>query len=331
MHNFFGLDLGTSEVRVLQAEKEKTGFKIKHFARTGVSSGVEPEAIKAAMKEAKIKGSVEVNVALPESDVYARIITTPKLSTTELSSSIQFEAEQYVPVPLEEVELYHQIISGGDEPDQTSMDVLLIAVTKTRLKQLTSLLDVAGLIPRSLETELFSLHRVVGNPGKSQLVVSFGYKTTDMMVLNKSRPVFLHSFSSGGLALTRALVNELSLSDEQAEQYKRTYGLREELLEGKVAKALVPLIDEVVTQINKALVYVQQQGKYSQPEQVVMAGGGALLPGLTGYLVEKLNLEVVVADPFIGFVKDDDFSKLVTSEANPDLATVGGLAIKGLV
>ena len=133
------------------------------------------------------------------------------------------------------------------------------------------------------------------------------------------------------MALTRALVNELSLSDEQAEQYKRTYGLREELLEGKVAKALVPLIDEVVTQINKALVYVQQQGKYSQPEQVVMAGGGALLPGLTGYLVEKLNLEVVVADPFIGFVKDDDFSKLVTSEANPDLATVVGLAIKGLV
>ena len=136
--------------------------------------------------------------------------------------------------------------------------------------------------------------------------------------------------ASGAMAMTKTLMNEFNLSAEQAEQYKKTYGVREDMLEGKVAKLITPLVDEVVAQVNKAMVYLTQQGFNKKPEQLVMTGGGALLPGMSGYLVKKTNMEVVVGDPLAKFVKSEDIKKLITSESNPQLATTVGLAIKGL-
>jgi type IV pilus assembly protein PilM len=140
----------------------------------------------------------------------------------------------------------------------------------------------------------------------------------------------MHSLPMGGMSLTRSLVNEMNLSEIQAEQYKQTYGLRSDLLEGKVGVVLTPLMNELINQINKAYSYLSERGYKKTPEQVILAGGGALLPGLTNFLVAKLNTEVIVADPFKNFVKDDDFKKLVTLEANPHWTTAVGLAIKDL-
>lgn len=331
MSSFFGLDIGSSQVKVLQAQKHETGYLVKHFAALNIQGRKVEEVVKSAVKEAEIKFTAEVNVALPESEVYTRIVTTPRLSETELASSIQYEAEQYVPVPMDQVELFHQVLDQTQVVgDEKKMQVLLIAVTKERLKKLTELLDVAGLMPKSLETELFSLKRVFSDENKIQLLMSLGHKTTDMMVLNKGVPVFLHSMALGSQAMTKTLMNELGLNQEQSEQYKRTYGVRSDLLEGKVARLLTPLIDQVVEQVAKAGVYLGQLGFKKQIEQLVLVGGGALLPGLSSYLVKQTNIEVVVGDPLQRFIKDENLNKMIGKESNPQLATVIGLAIKDL-
>jgi len=330
--SFFGLDIGSSQVKVLQAEKENHGFKLTHFAALDHPGGEIFATIQKVIKAAGIKMAAEANLSLPESDVYTRIIETPLLSETELASSIQYEAEQYVPIALSEVELYHQVLDNlSEDGEKKTMRVLLIAVPKERIKKLTTLMDQAGLIPKSLETELFSLKRIYADEQKSQLLILFGHKTTDLMIMKKGSPLFLHSMSSGGMALTKAMMSDLSLSEDQAKQYKQTYGMREDLLEGKVTNVLKPLIDEVINQVNKAFLYIQQLGHKKLPEQAVIAGGGALLPGLSGYLVKKLNMEVVVGDPFARFVKDENFKKMITSESNPQLSTVAGLALKSLL
>jgi type IV pilus assembly protein PilM len=331
MAKTFGLDIGSDSIKVLQAERAKEGFRLVHFASLSCAGEDQAEVIKQVVKEAGIKGG-EVNVALPESDVYTRIVQTPRLSQAELASAIQYEAEQYVPVSLEEVELYHQVLMPVElAAEQKTMDVLLIAVKKERLKRLTDLLDKAGLMPRSLETELFALKRIFAKPDKPQLLVSFGHRTTDLMALDKGLPLIIHSFPTGGLALTKTLTNELSLSLEEAEQYKRSYGLRDDVLEGKIAKLLTPLIKELVNQIKKAYVFIQQKGKHHLPEELIITGGGALLPGLSVFLAEQLNVEVLVGDPLVGFIKDDEFKKKIGSETNPQLATVTGLALKDLI
>lgn len=328
MKNVFGLDLGSAQIKVLQAEPAGLQYKLKHLAVESVVNETEAEAILKLVKAAGIRASSEVNLALPEAEVYTRIVDIPKLSEAELNSAIQFEAEQYVPVSLSEVELFHQIIPAPDGVESKTMKVLLIAAPKDRLNQLTVLLDSANLLPRSLETEMFSLKRVLADPDRYQLLLLLSHKTTDMMVVYKGEPVLLHSFPGGGLGLTRSLVSEMGLSEMQAEQYKHTYGLRADLLEGKVAHVLLPQLIELVAQIDKAYVYLHDQGFKKNPEQVVLAGGGALLPGLTGFLVAKLNTEVVVADPFKNFVKNETFHRLVLSEANPQWSVAAGLAIK---
>ena len=186
MGAFFGLDIGSNEIKALQASKLGGGYKVDRFAAQVIAGKDPVEVIKAVIKEAKIRSTTEVNVALPESEVYTRIVTTPYLSETELASSIQYEAEQYVPVPMDQVELYHQVLTDKSQvADQKEMRVLLIAVTKERLKKLTDLLDKAHLIPKTLETELFCLKRVFTDPQKVQLIISFNHKTTDMLILNK--------------------------------------------------------------------------------------------------------------------------------------------------
>ena len=331
MSTFFGLDIGSTQVKVMQAFKNNQGLTVEKFALVETNPENQIMAIKQAMKEAGIKGTAEVNVALAESEVYSKIIDTPKLSETELASSIQYEAEQYIPVALAEVELFHEVLLIQEGVKEKMMKVLLIAVPKERIKSLLSLIDQAELIPKSLETELFSVKRLFSKEDKIQILLSCGYKTTDLMILSKGIPVFNYSVSVGGLALTKSLMNELSLPVDQAEEYKKTYGLRTDLLEGKVAKILTLVVDEIVSQINKAMMFLQQQGFNKPPEELVLVGGGALLPGLSAYLAAKLNLEVVVGDPFAKFIKNEAFKKLVIQESNPQLTTVTGLAVKGLI
>lgn len=330
MASFFGLDLGSAQIKVARAEKSAQGYRLKNLASVTVVNITEIQAIQAAVKQAGIRQSTEVNLALPESEVYTRIIAVPRLSEAELNSAIQIEAEQYVPIPLEEVELFHQILSVSESAEEKNMRVLLVAVPKNKLAKVTNLLDQAGLIPHSLETELFSLKRILADPSRFQLVLLLSHRTTDMMVIHKGEPVLLHSFPGGGSALTLSLVSEMGLSESQAEQYKHAYGLRTDLLEGKVAAVLRPLMNNLVVQINKAYSYLSEQGFKKVPEQVVLAGGGALLPGLTGFLVGKLNTEVVVADPFKLFIKDESFRKLVPGDVNPQWSVAAGLAVKGL-
>ncbi|MFC1627383.1 type IV pilus assembly protein PilM [Patescibacteria group bacterium] len=331
MSTFFGLDIGTSQVKVLQAKKEKEGFEVDHFAALDIGANEAVQVARQAIQESGVKISTEVNLALPESDVYTRIVETPKLSDTELASSIRYEAEQYVPISLDQVELFHQTLEDRGEGMKNLMRVLLIALPKEKLKKLTEFVDQVGLIPQSLETELFALRRVFTDSQKSQVILLLGHKTTDLMLLEKGSPLFLHSMPSGSFSLTKTLMGELGLSEDQAEQYKRTYGIRADLLEGKVAKVLTPLVDEIITQISKSFMYVQQLGHKKLPEQIVITGGGALLPGLSSYLVKKLNVEVVVGDPFKRFVKDEEFAKKITQKDSPHLATVTGLALKGLI
>lgn len=330
MASFFGLDLGSSQIKVAQAESSGQGFKLQHLAVESMINETETETISKVIKTAGIKFSSEVNLALPESEVYTRIVDVPKLSETELNSAIQFEAEQYVPVSLDEVELFHQILTPSEASDSKTMPVLLIAVPKEKLTKINRFLDDAGLIPHNLETELFSLKRVLSEANRYQLILLLSHKTTDMMVIYKGEPILLHSYPGGGLALTRSLITEMNLSEMQAEQYKQTYGLRHDLLEGKVAAVLMPMMSELVNQINKAYASLNEQGYKKNPEQIVLAGGGALLPGLTGFLASKLNTEVVIADPFRQFVKDETFNRLVKTEANPQWSVAVGLAIKGL-
>lgn len=332
----FGLDIGTQGLRLVQVNKEGTGFRLLSIAYSGFSGlGLQSEAeadhralaeaIRKLVEESKAPKSVVAG--LPEAAVFSRLIEVPPLSDDELSSSIAWEAEQYVPVPLEEVNLDWEVVSRPKKGEKDKkMEVFLVAAPTRLVEKYESVLKLAGLNPVAIETESIAMARsLVPESQASLLLIDFGTSATDMIALRRGEIVLTSSIPTGGAAFTRALKGALKMDESKAEEYKRTYGLRDEL-EGRIKNALLPLLRVIVTEIKKLMDFYQSQYGAEPLSRVVLTGGTAKMPEVTNFLTDKLGLEVQIGDPFAKLKKDHLLEKF---EADVPLFSVAvGLAMK---
>ncbi len=313
-----GLDLGSNSIKVV--ELAKTGNKQFKLVNGGIiatppaslfsESTIEQEAVSSAikhlLKEAKINNN-EVRVALPEAQVFTLVIETPPISEKELASSINWEAEQYIPMPLDEVVLDWKILVQGKKTNEKNQ-VLLVAAPKRVIEKYQYILDKADLNPLCLETELIATSRaLMGSVPqlKNLMIVNMGAETTDFSLLNEGTLLFTRSVATGGLAFTRAIKQNLQLEESQAEEYKKAYGLEEDKLEGKVANILKPLVSSIVAELEKGVSFYHEKFPDRQIEVILLAGGSSLLPGLIPFIVDKLGIETQIGNPF-SFVSIDN-------------------------
>lgn len=312
MTGYFGLDIGSSSIKAVQSSlmgsKAYTvlavGLEMNpagsvDFTRPEVCNKLGP-AVKKLLSEAKIRDK-RVVVSVAESRIYSRIILLPVMSEAELSSAIKWEAEQFVPVPVAEVELDFSIVS---QPVKGSGDgkmlVYLVAAPKKYLEAQVDFLVGLGLEPIAVESEMVAVARALsfGDLTATSLIVHIGAMSSVLAIVDGSALTFSYVTELGGVALTRALAQALSLPLPQAEEYKRTYGLDEAQLEGKVRTGLLLVLDGIVTEMRKAMEYHLSSRK-SRVARIVLSGGGAYLPELSNYLSGVFGgIEVVVADPF---------------------------------
>jgi type IV pilus assembly protein PilM len=271
----------------------------------------------------------DVISALPESQVFTRVISIPKMSGKELKNAMQWEAEQYIPIPLRDVSLDYQVIGDTGAPDK--MDVLLVAAPLTLTKKYLKILTDAGLEVIGLETETLATSRsLVGVNPKSPttLVANIGAGTTDISIVAKGFIRFTRSISTGGEAFARAVSQELGFEIGQAREYMRSYGLEESQLEGKVMQAIKPIFDVVVSEIKRSIAYYATHSKNDVIKRVIVSGGAADLPGILVYLAAALNLEVQLADPWEGLVISRKFARQELEDTGPRFAVAVGLALK---
>lgn len=309
-----GVDVGTAAIKVVELTGSQDRPKIE-----GIGLGVNPlgnlatnneaelrqlaEAVRKTVMDAGIKKVTKVRSALPEWQVYTRVIEVPPLSEAELASALSWEAEQYIPVPLAEVNLDWEVLRRptASAPNQ-KMEVLLVAAPKAAVEQRAQLLQVAGLEPIGLETEILATVRslVRGNDGAPLMIGNLGAMGTTISIVEEGRLVFAYAVPTGGIALTRAVSQGLGLEFAQAEEYKRSYGLDESQLEGKIGRAMATVGVELVTELRKAMNFYAGRSPKLGLKRLILAGGGAQMPGLTGYLAGQLNLEVIVGNPLAG-------------------------------
>ena len=298
----FGLDIGSSAIKVVQLSGGKGKYRVEAMG-LGVNPGGEPaqiaEAVRRVVMEAGIK-TRQVKAALAEAQVYTRVIQVPPLSEAELASSLSWEAEQYVPIPLTEVNLDWQIMRRGEGQ---KMEVLLVAAPKRSVEWLVGVLQSAGLEPVGLETEILAAARalVPGEQVPPTLVCNLGATAANLAIVENGQVVFTYLAQSGGMALTRVISQSLGLELAQAEQYKRTYGIDETQLEGKISKAMMPILTALVMELRKAMNFYATRNQQVPLSRLVLAGGGAQLPGLSGFLAAQLGMEVVIGTPLAGF------------------------------
>ena len=332
--DIFAVDFGSVTTKVVRLSPSKKGmFKLEALgvAQTpvgGIVNGSQATLERVAEMLVKLKNDAKINTknvvaAIPESEVFTKLVSFPKMSMDDLSSAVAYEAEQYIPLPMQDVNYSYSL--GADRPDG-GMDVLIVAAPIKLIEKYEQVLQMAGLSPVAVDTEMIGLCRAVVDPADmaSILVVDVGARTTDLAVVRQGRVTFTRSVSVGSAALTRALMNGLQIDEAQAEQFKRAYGLQDTQLEGKVALALKQVAQTMAVEISRtAQFYASRSGE--SVGSVRIAGGGAGLPGLVTYLSEFVPGEIQIANASLRVEQD---GRLESVENLSQYGVVFGLAMK---
>jgi type IV pilus assembly protein PilM len=331
-----GLDIGSRTIKVVELAKEGKGWRLLASGIVGFE-GLSPDAVKEAkdidligqvikklFREAKIS-SKEVSVALPEPSVFTRTIKFPPLTDQEVASAVKWEAEQYIPIPVADAIVQHQILERK-ETNPPQVLVLLVASPRAITEKYVKVLQDAGLTVVGVETELLALTRALAPAGKTALLVDFGAKTTDIAITHNGQLTFSRSISTGGEAFTRAVAQGLGMQYAQAEEYKRAYGLSGNQLEGKVKQTLDPVFKIVTDEIKKATHFYQSDGG-DAPALVILSGGTSNMPEAMNTVSRLLGLETVLGNPFANVVVEPEAMKALAPYA-PLYSIAVGLAMR---
>jgi type IV pilus assembly protein PilM len=338
--NAFGLDIGTTTIKMVYLSHENNifGYNSSILAPTP-TPGMQSESsfdhqemaqfIKKYVLDAKITTN-NVNIALPENQVFTKVIDMPILTDKELASAIYWEAEQYVPAQLDTMTLDWKVLrTPTDRTSEQKMQVLLVAAPTHLVKKYQEILDIVGLNVVSVETEILSVIRSIGQAPNSPtfILLHIGALSTTLSIVQKGIILFNYSIPLGGIAMTRGIASDFGFSPTQAEEYKRVYGLSDKNLGGKVGRAIEPILTEILSEIKKAIAFYSEKYKNESPvSQILLTGGNARLPGIDLYFVKNIGIETVIANPW-KLLNIQNVPESVQADA-PEYAVAIGLALK---
>lgn len=322
----FGLDIGTTSLKAVWLSVEKSGYALEAAATipattsnlmsdSAVDHEVIAQTIRKLIEDARITTKY-VNIALPETRVYTKVIEMPALSDKELSSAIYYEAEQYISVPLETLTLEYRVLRRVQ--NNPKMNVLLVGAPTKLVEKYSTVLSGAGLTISSIETETLATIRalsVVQLP--VTLVLDIGAISTSLAIVKDGILLFTYTVAIGGAAMTRAIATGFNFSVTQAEEYKKTYG---------ILPVTQPILSSIVAEIKKAVVFYAQRYREEGPiAQIVLSGGSAKLPGLSAYIMQECGIQTGLINPFL---PGQQIPQEILDNA-PDYALAVGLAMRG--
>ncbi len=339
MDSIIGLDIGSHSIKLVEIGRRKDEAVVLAAGSIPTPpkalTGVNPQDVEGvAMIVKKLwqetgAHTKNVNIALPESQVFTRVIDVPSLSERELTSAIKWEAEQYIPMPLDQVTVDFSVLRDSKDTGTNKMEVLLVASPKTLVEKYVTILEYAELTPVAVETEIIAASRALirtTTSVRTVMVVSLGAQTTDLAIVRGGILAFTRSMSSGGEALSRAVAQSFGFEISQAEEFKKTYGIEKDKLEGKIAAAVAPIMDTITAEIKRAVAFYQEKYKDEHIGVVILSGGTAKVPGMVVSMAESLGIEVQLANPWIGLSREARFS--VLDPEGPVFSVAVGLALR---
>ncbi len=244
-----------------------------------------------------------IRLALPETVVSTQVISIPYLTDGELASSISWQAEQYIPVPKNELSLEYKVLYRPDRNERNGMmRVLLVGTRKVILNNFINSFTAIGLEPTILETQSLALVRAakIQKDDPATLIVHIGANNMILIIVNKGEIRLVVNQPSGGEMITKTLITNFGLTRENAENYKIKYGMLKENFEGKMFNAIVPMVNITINQIKNTLTFFSSQNKDVSIGRLMLSGGGGHLLGFQEFLVEALGLEIIAINTFDG-------------------------------
>jgi type IV pilus assembly protein PilM len=339
-----GLDIGSSAVKAVELKPAGKGFRVVALASEPVPPDsivdgaiIDGAAVADAIRrlfENKAFKTKEVAASLSGNAVIVKKISLPVMTAAELSESIYWEAEQYIPFDIQDVNIDYQILDPGTGPNSKgTMDVLLVAAKKEKIADYTGVIAQAGRVPVVVDVDAFALQNAYEiNYGLDAQAVTVllnaGASAININILSGEQSVFTRDISVGGNAYTEAVQKELNLPFESAEQLKKG-----EPVDGHTFEEAQPILqsmtESVLLEIQKTFDFFKASATSDRIDRVLLSGGASRVDGFQKALEDRFGTVIEAFNPFQKVTFDADKLGIANPEAVvPATAVAVGLALR---
>jgi type IV pilus assembly protein PilM len=307
----FGLDIGSNSVKVMQIEEHNgkqivRGYGVAGFDSKAIKDGVvvDFKLLAAAINDLfsnNIIGEINtrrVAMSIPANKTYTRAMNLPDIQDSELMQAVRTEAEQYIPMPIDELYIDYSLI----ERNEKGVELLAVASPKKIVDSYLMLVRMLGLEPMAFDTTILAAGRLfnkeIDYSDVPTVLIDFGAGSADITVHDKTI-IVTGTIPGGGDLFTEMIAKKLGITHQEAHIVKTKYGLSKSKKQDEITNALQPKLDLLVKEIRRMIRYHEERSASKEKiEQVITMGGGANMPGLSDYLTNALRLPVRTCNPW---------------------------------
>jgi len=339
-----GVDIGSHSIKVCQLDEGSRGLSLRRFdvAPLPPDSVVDGAVMNFTHVQDKLKELVVANklkgkpaiLAVSGHSVIIKKISLPEMTQSELDASIMWEAEQYIPFDIKEVNVDVQILDP--KAGQGQMDVLLVAAKKDVINDYVSIAVESGLEPAVVDVDTFATQNMFElnygfPPNETVAIVNVGASMININIVSNSITQFTRDISMGGALLTEEIQRQLSVSYEEAEHYKT--GGSESISSSAVFKEVQRLADRVaatlVTEVQRSVEFFKATSVGDDISKIYLAGGAAQMAALIRLLEQRLEVPAELVNPFKNIVIDTKkFDIALLQKIASAAGVVVGLALR---
>lgn len=342
--HLIGLDISSSAVKLLELTRKGDRFHVESYAVEPLPPNAvsdkqitDPTLVADAIRRAINRAGTrtrQVAVAVSGTAVISKIIEMPAaLSEDELEEQIHAEADQYIPYPIDDVNIDFEVV-GPHKKNSEMSDVLLAACRKEFVDQRCAAIVLAGLKPKVVDIETYSLENASiflehqmpdGGRERTIAIVDVGATTSSILILHDGHTVYARDQSFGGRQLTEEVMRHYAMSADEAEKGKRDgtlpAGYRDDILPNFIA--------DMAMQIDRSLQFFFSAGtRHTHIDQIILGGGCAQIEGIDSSIQERLQVPTVIARPFAQMSVGSRAKPAQLAREQPAMLIACGLAFR---
>lgn len=341
-----GLDISSSAVKLLELGRRGNQYVVEAYAVEPLPTNAvadkqiaDPEVVAEAIRRAVVRSGTRTKnaaVAVAGSSVITKSIQiSSSLTEHEIEDQIKAEANQYIPYPIEEVNMDFQVLGRSDKEVGT-VEVLLAACRREQVDQRITVIELAGLKPTVVDIEAYALenacqfltHQML-NEGRNKTiaVVDMGASTTSVLVLHDNKTVYTRDQAFGGKQLTEDIMRLYGMSYEDAGKAKKTGNLPD----GYDGDVIAHFLSDMAQQIDRSFqfFFFAASAAHTHIDQIILAGGCAHIAGVERAIQERLQIPTVVARPFSRMTVSARAKPSILAKDEASLLIACGLAYRG--
>ena len=338
-----GLDIGSASVKLVQLKEKRSGFALVAFGTAPLppeaivdgalmNSAAIVQAIQELVAQQRVKAK-EVAIGVRGHSVIIKKISMPAMSQEELDDRIQWEAEQYIPFDVKDVNIDTQILTPeGDAAGQ--MDVLLVAAKKDMINDYTSVCAEAGLTATVVDVDAFAVQNAFeasyDASADTVVLVNVGAAVSNINVVSRGVTTFTRDITMGGNAFTEEIQKQLNISYDEAEALKLGgQGDSDAVVPQEVERVIQAVADQMGGEIQRSLDFYASTAADGKITRAYLSGGTARVPALQRVVEARTGVDVEILNPFKNVEVDHGkFDPALIVAAAPSAAVGVGLALR---